>query len=652
MITLSSTLNPEQIQATRAVHGRILVLAGAGSGKTSVLTARIAHLINSGSCQPDQILGLTFTNKAAGEMRERVAKQVSKQAAKLVTLCTFHSFCMAVLRAEIEKLGYTKNFSLYDEGDIRRMITNLAKESLEHEKDLPSLGSTMEWIREAKMGTKMEVGDSWHEQFSSELFAKFESAMRAYNAVDFDSLLTLTVELFEKFPEVLEKYQDRFPFILIDEFQDTNPIQNRLAELLCEKHGNLFVVGDDDQSIYGWRGAKVEYILDFPADQVIKLEQNYRSTPTILLGANAVIGKNKQRHGKNLWTNNNDSGPIEVFHAPTADDEADSVLDRILRIREERGLKWKDFAILYRSNALARNFEKKLMQKAWKKDGEWARGIPYEIFGGTELYSRAEIKDLMAYLRLIVNHNDTEALLRIINFPRRGISEKTLTTLTEFQRKENLLLWKLLEDIAQGNHPLSNELSSQGVNGIKNFMQVLKGADFSSLHLGLQDLIDQLGYKKAVTDEVKSDKMKKFKKENIESCVQILKEYEEGVENPSLTDFLSSTMLNQSKRKKNRNKGDHISLMTFHSAKGLEYPVCFLIGIEDHLVPHQKSVEEVGLDEERRLFYVAMTRAQERLIISMAQKRERFGKVEISTPSRFLHDIPGELLKATSYRFF
>lgn len=636
----------------QAVRGRILVLAGAGSGKTSVLTARIAHLIKSGAAKANQILGLTFTNKAAGEMRERVAKSVSKDLAKQVTLCTFHSFCMAVLRQEIEKLGYTKNFSLYDEGDIRRMITHLAKESLDMEKNLPSLGSTMEWIREAKMGSKMEVGSTWHEKFSSDLFAKFEASMRAYNAVDFDSLLTLTVELFEKFPGVLEKYQDRFPFILIDEFQDTNPIQNRLAELLCKKHGNLFVVGDDDQSIYGWRGAKVEYILDFPADQIIKLEQNYRSTPTILKSANSVIGKNKQRHGKNLWTSNSDSGPIEVFHAPTADDEAEAVLDRILRIREERGNKWKDFAILYRSNALARGFEKKLMQKAWKKGNEWVRGIPYEIFGGTELYERSEIKDLMAYLRVVANHNDTEALLRIINFPRRGISGKTLTLLTEFQRKEKVSLWDLLNDISQGNHPLANELTRQGIVGIKNFMLALNGADFSSLHSGLQNLIEKVGYTKAVTDEVKSEKMKSFKKENIESCVQILKEYEEGVENPSLADFLSSTLLNQPKRKKNRNQGDHISLMTFHSAKGLEYPICFLIGIEDHLVPHQKSVEEVGLDEERRLFYVAITRAKERLIISMAQKRERFGKVEISTPSRFLHDIPKELLKPTSYRFF
>ena len=642
-------LNKEQKRAVSETEGRVLILAGAGSGKTSVLTHRIAHLIKTGRAGPENILGLTFTNKAAGEMKERVAALVGKDVAKKVTLCTFHSFCMRVLRQEIERLGYTKNFSLYDERDIKRLVTELAKEELEHEGKLPSLEPTMDVLREAKMhGKAPDKGDQWHDQFATKLYGKLEGAMRAYNAVDFDSLLTLTVKLFLDFPDVLARYQERFRYIMIDEYQDTNPIQYRLADLMAMKHNNLCVVGDDDQSIYGWRGACVRHILQFKADTTVKLEQNYRSSPSILEAANKVISHNKERHDKQLWSRKADTGPIEVFHAPTEMDEAQAIVDRIVQLKEERGLKWSDFAILYRSNALARPVESALVKTPWKNKDRFVRGIPYAVFGGTEMFARSEVKDLMSYLRVIANGKDQEAILRIINFPRRGISDSTVDKLTTYNRREGLSLFDVIDRAVAGEVDLG--ITPRGIEGLKKFKALIaKGRDaFDAMPLdkALQSFIEMSEIKKAVTDEVKSEKMKKFKEENIDECVHLISDQE------NLTEFLSESLLNQNKEqhKKRKGGGDHVSLMTFHSAKGLEFPICFLMGCEDHLIPHEKSLMETGLEEERRLLYVAITRAKEKLFISMARQRSRMGKVSSSQPSRFLFEIPKELLAVTSWR--
>ncbi len=661
-------LNAAQREAVLATDGRVLILAGAGSGKTSVLTYRIAHLVQNVGVLPSSILGLTFTNKAAREMRERVSKLIDKKVAKLVTLSTFHSFCMQILRKEIHHLGYTANFSLYDEKDTRRLTTQLVRNMLEHEGELPSIEDAYTKICYAKArGISPEEvsaeNPTWHDTFSSDLFKRLQTCMRAYNAVDFDSLLSLTVQLLEEHPAILKKYQDRYLYIMIDEYQDTNPIQYRLAKLLSTTHNNLCVVGDDDQSIYGWRGAEIKNILQFESKTVIKLEQNYRSTPTILNAANAIIANNAERHIKQLWSTAEPGDLITLFHAPTDIDEAQSVIQRMVKLRKEQGVPWNEMAILYRSNILARSFELSLMQTVFEKDGKWVRGIPYEVFGGTEFAMRAEIKDIIAYLKAIDNPLDQEALLRIINVPRRGISDKTLDSLTQLNRAHDTPLWNILEEIASPlSSQMKDELSDRALTGIRSFVSLMNTAreKFSArpLNTALSWLIDEIDYNKSITEEVKSEKMRDFKWENVAHCIDTLAIYEEEMssqgleEEVSLSDFLSTTLLDEDKmiRHEKGQKEDKVNLMTFHSAKGLEFTACYLVGLEDHIIPHEKSLMETGLEEERRLMYVAMTRAKKHLTLSMARKRKKMGKELATNPSRFLFEIPKELVQVTSWQ--
>ncbi|HAB99039.1 MAG TPA: ATP-dependent DNA helicase [Parachlamydiales bacterium] len=652
-------LNPNQDQAVRQVKGRVLVLAGAGSGKTRVITHRIAHLVHNLGEDPRSILGLTFTNKAAAEMRHRVESLIGGKEAKMVTLCTFHSFCMHVLRKEIEKLGYTRDFSLYDERDLQRIITQIARELLGHDGELPSLAPTLAALAEASQHAVLEKeakGRTWHDQFSQDLYIRLQSTLRAYNAVSFDSLITLAISLFEEHPDVLDRYQERFRYLMIDEYQDTNPAQFRLAELLADKYQNLCVVGDDDQSIYGWRGAEVKHILHFRADHIIKLEQNYRSSPTILSAANAVIGHNQNRHNKKLWTAESAAEPIEIFHAQTEAEEAQAVVDRIIVNKQEKNLKWSDMAILYRSNALSRHLELALMQAPWQKDGRWVRGIPYEVFGGLEFTERSEIKDLLAYLRTIANVKDQEAILRIINLPRRGISDNCLDELTQENRSLGIDLWDLLIEVAEGRKDLPKH--PKAVLGIRSFVDIVKTAQIRFQKRPLKDtliwLLEKIDYKKAIQDEVKSEKMREFKWENVQECVNALAQYEEEMqtadtpEEITLQHFIANTTLARQtmQPKIKKQNEDKVQLMTLHSAKGLEFPNVFIVGLEDHILPHEKSAAETGIEEERRLFYVGITRARKHLTLSMARARMRMGKAEPTNPSRFLFEIPKALLKA------
>lgn len=658
-------LNPNQSEAVRTVQGRVLVLAGAGSGKTGVIVHRITHLISDLKKPPSSILGLTFTNKAAAEMRHRVESLIGPAQAKQVTLSTFHSFCMQVLRREINLLGYTKDFSLYDERDLQRLIAQLAREMLNHEGELPSLAPTRAALAQAaQLGFSNEEETSenhtWHDGFSKDLYGRLNSTLRAYNAVSFDSLITLVIQLFEQHPSVLERYQDRYRYLMIDEYQDTNPAQFRLAELLAGKYQNLCVVGDDDQSIYGWRGADVKNILQFKADHVIKLEQNYRSVPAILEAANAVIRNNKNRHEKKLWSSDKTQEQIEIFNAPTDADEANAVISRMIRLHEKEGLKWRQMAILYRSNALSRAFEMALMQASWQKDGKWIRGIPYEVFGGLEFTERSEIKDLLAYLRAIANPLDEEALLRIINVPRRGISDGFLDTLTQENRSLSVSLWHLLQQVAEGKKTLANHPKAMG--GVRIFVDLLKNAAQRFQKRPLSDtlvwLLEQINYKKAIEEEVKSEKMRAFKWENVQECVNALAQYEKELEETpgevSLQDFIANTTLAKQTFQANKKQSheDQVHLMTFHSAKGLEFPACFLVGLEDGIIPHEKSMAETGLEEERRLFYVGVTRARKFLCLSMARSRMRMGKLQPTNPSRFLFEIPNSLLKVTEPKIF
>jgi len=654
-------LNDAQRRAVQTIKGRVLILAGAGSGKTSVLVYRIAYLLKQHQVPPKAILGLTFTNKAASEMRQRIGKMIDPTMAKELTLSTFHSFCMQILRKEIHRLGYTNDFSLYDERGIKRLLMQMARHTLEQDGEMPSLESTFAKIAQARMhGKPIEPGKekSWHDAFARDLHGRLEQCLRAYNAVDFDGLLTLTVQLLERFPETLDIYQNRFQYIMIDEYQDTNPIQYRLAVLLAGKYQNLCVVGDDDQSIYGWRGAEIEHILKFEADTTIKLEQNYRSTPIILKAANSVIKNNTERHHKELWSASAQGELIELFHAPTDADEAQAVIQRMIRLHEEQRIAWRDMAILYRSNTLSRPFELALLQAAWHKSGQWIRGIPYQIFGGTELFERSEIKDLTAFLKSINNPLDEESMLRIINVPRRGISDQALDKITQYNRTQEIPLWVLLQELKEGREThvaLLTELSEKALKGIDLFVDLITRYqdDFSqnALHDTLRRFVEEIDYKKAIEEEVKSDKMRTFKWEGVEEYIAGLKRYEEE-EKRGLTDFLASTLLDEKTWAINHREAseDKISLMTFHSAKGLEFKACFLVALEDHILPHEKSVDEGSLEEERRLMYVAITRAKHHLTLSMSCKRKQMGREKTCTPSRFLFEIPKDVIKITSWK--
>ena len=645
-------LNPNQQRAVETVHGRVLVLAGAGSGKTGVITHRIAHLIERHGVPPQAILGLTFTNKAAAEMRSRVEHLVGKQLARGVTLSTFHSFCMQVLRGQIEKLGYTNEFSLYDERDIHRLANQIARDLLGHEGELPSLAGTMAAIQKS-----VNDGAALPNEFSANLHTRLQAMLRAHNAVSFDHLITLTIRLFEEHPDILEAHQERFRYLMIDEYQDTNPAQFRLAELLAAKYNNLCVVGDDDQSIYGWRGAKVQNILDFKADHVIKLEQNYRSTTLIVEAASDLIAHNEGRHQKRLWSQDASGVPIEVFHAPTDTEEAAAIVQRIIHLHDTQKLAWRDIAILYRSNALSRGLELALTQATWQKNGSWVRGVPYEVFGGLEFAERSEIKDLMAYLRVIANPLDQEALLRILNVPRRGISDTLLDELTQENRAANTPLWEILQAVASGAKLLPKH--PKGVAGIRNFVQLMETATRRFTHESLPDalkwLVQETNYKKAIEEEVKSETMRAFKWENVEACINALASYEadctERGEPASLQHFVGTTALGVTNPSYQQAGGDKVQLMTLHSAKGLEFHSVFIAGLEDHILPHEKGAKETGIEEERRLFYVGITRAKKQLTLSMARSRMRMGKLTPTNPSRFLFELPKTHIKAASHKF-
>ncbi len=655
-------LNPEQQAAVVATEGRVLVLAGAGSGKTAVLTHRIAYLIAHCKVEPGAILGLTFTNKAAKQMCERLKKMVPSHAAQKVHLLTFHSFCAKLLRQEIHHLGYTKHFSIYDEEDQKRLLKHVAKDTLNHEGELPSLAPIQEAIARAKT-RGLRPDEMQESDLVRTLYGRFETALRAYNAIDFDSLLTLVVTLFEEHPRVLKTYQEKYRYLLIDEYQDTNPIQYKIASMLSREHRNLFVVGDDDQSIYGFRGADIKNILTFESDTIIKLQKNYRSTPPILAAANSVIKNNKERHSKTLQSTAAKGDLISLFHTQTEEEEAKEVVRRIALLKTEKELQWSDMAILYRSNHLARTFETALLEATWRKGEEWVRGIPYAVYGGLDLAHRSEIKDVIAFLKVIANPNDEEALLRIINVPRRGISNQALDTITAYCRSHGYPLMETLKeliDLPQKHEEALASLSKQAKGGIAALVEALLNArqkmESHSIAEGAKWLLQTIDYQKAINEEAKSEKVRQFKWDNVLSILEMITTYEkertQAAEEASLSDFLANTLLDttyaeRSGKSKSENR---VSVLTIHSAKGLEFEACFLTCLEDNLLPHEKNDSPQGLEEERRLFYVALTRAKKHLTLSMARTRKRMGKVSKTTPSRFLFEIPKELIVTESVR--
>lgn len=635
-------LNPRQKEAVLHTEGPLLVLAGAGSGKTRVITMRVAHLMDKG-VSPEEVLAVTFTNKAAREMKERVRAMLKGRIDSLPVISTFHSLCMRILRKEIEHIGYRKDFTIYDTSDQLSLVRNLMSDVKVLDKSV-KVESIMERISWAKNG--MKISNEMEEDetddvgaVSKSLYGRYQEAMKAFNAVDFDDLLLLTLKLFKEHPQVLERYIEKFRYIMVDEYQDTNSIQYQFIRLLAGERMNLCVVGDDDQSIYGWRGADIGNILSFEKDfkgaRVVRLEQNYRSFGYILKAANGVIKNNTERMGKSLWTERGLGPKIRFSCAPDPETEAQQVAERISLIRYEKKRKFEDFAIIYRANLLSRPFEEALRKER----------IPYTVIGGTSYFERKEIKDLAAYLKVIANPADDLSLLKIANTPRRGLGATTLERFATFAREEEISLFEAFKRSKE----IENVNEKQGEAAF-TFAKLLEQLmePFSSkgkMTGALKELVREIGYKDYLYELYKTVDVAVKKIENVDSFIESLSQYEIDESESTLQGFLESMALTDMEESKEE-ESYGVTLISLHSSKGLEFPVVFLVGMEEGILPHKKSIfTEGGLDEERRLCYVGITRAMEELYISHSAYRSKYGKDEPSTPSRFIDEIPDEVIE-------
>ena len=628
-------LNPEQRKAAETLEGPVLILAGAGSGKTRALTYRIANLIANGVA-PWNILAITFTNKAAKEMRERVSKLVG-DGAEEIWVSTFHSMCARILRRDIEKLGYTRSFTIYDSDDQTSVLKELFKQFNIDDKNLP-LREVQSKISDAK--NRLLSPDEWFQasprdlrsQQIHDLYDAYERKLKHGNALDFDDLLVRTLELFADHPPVLESYREKFKYVHVDEYQDTNFAQYSLVKLLTQKSRNICVVGDDDQSIYGWRGADIRNILDFEKDYpdavVIKLEQNYRSTANILDAANQVIAHNEGRMEKALWTEMPAGDPISVFCAGDEREEAAWICDRMQQMKIG-GHDYGEMAVLYRSNAQSRVIEDMLVRA----------GIPYRVYGGLRFYDRKEVKDIVAYLRCIVNPSDDVSLRRIINQPKRSIGESTITELVRYATEEDMPLYSALVDIP-------DTLSARPRKCVAEFGELMNELVMAREDMGLVEFVTHLIARTGLKAQYERDQSDegKARVENIDEFLGAVAEYEKAADSPTLEDYLENVAL-VSDLDNADFESKCVTLMTIHSAKGLEFPTVFLTGLEEGVFPSGRSLQDDSkLEEERRLCYVAITRAQKKLMISYAAQRMLYNQVNYNAPSRFLKEIPSRLL--------
>lgn len=632
-------LNPQQAEAVINTEGPMLIMAGAGSGKTKVLTCRVANLLQKG-VRPYRILAITFTNKAAAEMRERV-NNMSGPAAKDVWLFTFHAFCARFLRMEIDKLpGYGGNFAIYDTADSQNLIKQILKEmNLDDKRFQPSgilsrISNAKNALQDAAAFAR-QAGD-FYEQKVADIYSRYEQKLQLNNALDFDDLLMLSIKLLQENKEVREKYQDRFDYLLVDEYQDTNHAQYLLTKFLAAKHRNICVVGDADQSIYGWRGADIQNILDFEKDypdaKVIKLEQNYRSTQIILDAANAVIENNTGRKPKNLWTENKSGADIIYFQAVDERDEARFVIEQLQNLQRTENKKLGDMAILYRTNTQSRIFEEMLIKS----------GISYNMVGGIKFYERKEIKDIIAYLRVIFNPADSLSLLRIINVPKRGIGDASLAKIQAYAAANNVSLFE-----AVSNAAAIDGLSSRFVSKLDD----LAGIIFELMNLAseapVEDLIDRVLRDTGYLEELENERTPQAQSriDNLHELISVAQEFAASEEENNLENFLAHVAL-VSDIDDTELGEDAITLMTLHSSKGLEFPVVFLVGMEEGLFPHARTLmDETEIEEERRLCYVGITRAKEKLFLSSTKMRTIYGNTVTYPPSRFLQEIPARLVK-------
>ncbi len=643
-------LNPQQEEAVRCTEGPVLVLAGAGSGKTRVITRRIAYILSKGLAEPSQLLAVTFTNKAAEEMRERVAELIGKARAAQVVLSTFHAFCLRVLRAHIEQLGYRRNFTIASESDARLLLRRVTDELRTHDAGFsPALFQSAISLQKSGMSENdppkaAPVRNATEEKYAAslaEVYERYQSALRAANSLDFDDLLLLTLRLWRDHPKFIAAARRQFRYVMVDEYQDTNRVQYELLRELVADHRNLCVVGDDDQSIYGWRGADARNILDlerdFPEARVITLDQNYRSTGTILEAANHVIKNNQVRREKRLWSEHGAGRVIDWIVTRDEEAEAEECVKWLRHIQAKSGAPFSEFALLYRSN-----IQSKPLEIAFRR-----AGIPYVVFGGQDFFERAEVKDIISYLKVIANPNDEAAFLRVINMPRRGIGDSTLHTVHDLCRKEHLSLNKgLAEMLKRGS------ASAGAEKGIREFLGIIQkfrqrareqGGTLQKLAL---DLVLAIDYRGELDRTCKNAEQAINRWQNVELVLNAIGDYEKTAPEPSLINFLDESHLNTDQDRASRDERRHssVSLMTIHSAKGLEFPFVFIMGVEDGLLPHENSLKENSLEEERRLFYVALTRAKRHITLFEALSRLRHGKERSTKTSRFIREIPEHLL--------
>lgn len=655
-----STLNPQQRQAVETIHGPVLILAGAGTGKTRVITHRVAHLIERG-IEPGHILGVTFTNKAAREMQERVAKLIRKRgraaeggrrgdsADSQPTICTFHSLCVRILRQHIEKLGYKRNFVIYDESEQLGAIKKiLAQISAKGEKaDPAAILALLSRFRNG--GERAAVfGDPSVRAMAEHIQSRYESALRACNAVDFDDLILLTLRLFQEHPAALEACRARYRYVMVDEYQDTNAAQFKLVHALTCEHRNLCVVGDDDQSIYGWRGAEISNLLDmekhYPEVRVIKLEQNYRSTNTILNAANAIIKHNLRRRGKKLWSQKGDGPKIMLEAFADDEEEARTIAEQIQYARLAQRTPWADQAILFRTNAQSRPLETALRQA----------GVRYHLIGGQSFFDRREIRDFLAYLKALLNPNDDVSLLRIANVPARGLSDVTMERLLAASHERKCPVFAAMK-----NPAVTTTFQSRTRESIEGFVALIErtGARLHSQNLAhdpkaLQNLadrfLDEIGYFGELRRSEKNPETAENRIRNLKDLLATL-DGPEAVSLPPferLQTFLEQITLDSEREdEEDEEPGDAVTLITMHSCKGLEFPHVYIVGMEDGLLPHSRSKVDGTLDEERRLFYVAVTRAMHTLTISHCGGRKKYGATVPCHPSPFLKDLPPELVE-------
>ncbi|EGS78176.1 ATP-dependent DNA helicase PcrA [Staphylococcus epidermidis VCU105] len=639
MNALVKNMNSEQSEAVRTTEGPLLIMAGAGSGKTRVLTHRIAYLLDEKDVSPYNILAITFTNKAAKEMKARVEHLVGEEA-QVIWMSTFHSMCVRILRRDADRIGIERNFTIIDPTDQKSVIKDVLKsENIDSKRFEPRMfiGAISNLKNELKTpeDAQKEAND-FHSQMVATVYKGYQRQLSRNEALDFDDLIMTTINLFERVPETLEYYQNKFQYIHVDEYQDTNKAQYTLVKLLANKFKNLCVVGDSDQSIYGWRGADIQNILsfeeDYPEAKTIFLEQNYRSTKNILNAANEVIKHNSERKPKGLWTANSGGDKIQYYEAMTERDEAEYVVKEIMK-HQRSGKKYSEMAILYRTNAQSRVLEETFMKS----------NIPYTMVGGQKFYDRKEIKDLLSYLRVIANSNDDISLQLIINVPKRGIGPSSVEKIQTYALQNNISMFDALAEVDFIG--LSKKVTQECISFYEMIQNLIKEQEFLEISEIVDEVLQKSGYRDMLDREQSIESRSRL--ENLDEFMSVPKDYEENtpLEEQSLINFLTDLSLVADIDEADTQNG--VTLMTMHSAKGLEFPIVFIMGMEESLFPHIraiKSEDDHEMEEERRICYVAITRAEELLYITNATTRMLFGRSQSNMPSRFLKEIPEDLL--------